>query len=389
MNIIDILIVVGLIAALFRGREVGFIRQFCSTAGFFAGLFIGALLQPYTVKWAHTETSIAIVTIATTLGSALLVMTLGEYAGIHLKRRIQTGRFNKTDMVFGSGIATLSLLALAWLGAAMFSSLPSAGLQKTIDQSRIVSRLNQILPPAPAVIASLSKLVDPNGFPQVFTGREPAPNSSDVTPSLAGFDPAIAADKASVVKLEGQGCGGIVEGSGFVIGDGLVATNAHVVAGIAKPYVLDDNGTHRAQAIWFDPDLDFAIVRTTNLAGPALQFNTQAQARNTKAAVLGYPGGGKLDVESAVILDQFKATGRNIYGQGETIRDIYEVKAKIIPGNSGGPLITADGSVIGVVFAQSTSYKSVGYTLTAKKVLAEINAAKQRNLAVSTSRCAE
>jgi S1-C subfamily serine protease len=392
MNLIDILIVFGVILALFRGREIGFVRQFCSTAGFFLGLFLGALIQPHIVTLGHSEVSKAMITITTTLGCALVLMGVGEYLGVRLKLTIRFSKFdrlNRADNAFGSGLAAITLLLIIWLSANIFASLPSSGLQTAIDDSKIVSALTNHLPAAPGVIAGLGKLIDPNGFPQVFTGREPAPQSSKVAPSLKGFDAAITADKASVVKIEGQGCGGIIEGSGFIVGNGLVATNAHVVAGISRPYISDENGTHRATAIWFDPDLDFAVLRASGLAGSPLSFDTTPHDNGTRAAVLGYPGGGPFDVESAVILDRFIATGRNIYGQGETEREVYEVNAHIIPGNSGGPIITKNGDVIGVVFAESTSYNHVGYTLTAKRVMSEINQAKQQNSSVSTASCAE
>jgi S1-C subfamily serine protease len=392
INLIDVLIVAGVVLAVFRGKDIGFVRQFCSTAGFFVGLFLGALLQSHTVTLGHSEVSKAMITITTTLGSALVFMGLGEYLGVRLKLSIRFGKLtqlNRADNALGSVLAAFTLLLVIWLSANIFASVPSSGLQKAINRSKIVAALTDHLPAAPGVIAGLGKLIDPNGFPQVFTGREPVPQTTDVAPSLAGFDAAIDQTKASVVKIEGQGCGGIVEGSGFVVGDGLVATNAHVVAGINRPYISDENGTHRAYAVWFDPDLDFAVLRTTGLAGNPLAFDTTKHDTGTRAAVLGYPGGGPFDVESAVILDQFIATGRNIYGQGETEREVYEVNAHIIPGNSGGPLITKDGKVIGVVFAESTTYDHVGYTLTAKRALAEINQAEQRNSAVSTASCAE
>jgi S1-C subfamily serine protease len=389
VNIVDLFIVLFVIFSLFRGREIGFVRQFFSTAGFFGGLLLGAMLQPYTTRLVDTELSKALITIMTTLGIALAAMSLGEYIGLRLKHRIQFNALNKTDNALGSGLAAVTLLLVIWLSANIFASLPASNLQVAISNSRIVSALSEHLPPAPTVIARLGKLIDPNGFPQVFTGKEPAPNTTSVTPSLDGFDTAIAATKDSVVKIEGQGCGGIVDGSGFIVGDGLVATNAHVVAGISNPFIKDGNGTHRTVTIWFDPDTDFAILKTTDLAGGTLSFNTTTANNGSRAAVLGYPGGGPFDVESAVVLDHFIASGRNIYGRGVTEREIYEINSHIIPGNSGGPLINKEGEVIGVVFAESTSYENVGYTLTAKQVVAAVNSAKQKNTEVSTASCAE
>jgi S1-C subfamily serine protease len=389
MNIIDVLIILFIISSLFRGNEIGFVRQAFSTVGFFGGLLLGALIEPYTSAQASSELSKSIVTICTTLGMALLVMAIGEFVGERLKHRIKLGPANKIDNNLGSVLAAVSLLLLVWLSASIFASLPYPGFQAAINNSRIVNTLERVLPPAPPVIARLSTLIDPNGFPKVFTGQEPPPSSTVDQPSLNGFQAAIAKVRPSVVKLEGRGCGGIVEGSGFVVGKDLIATNAHVVAGITKPYVLDDNGTHTATPVWFDPDLDFAVLRVNNLAGSALEFNTATQDTGTAAAVLGYPGGGGFQADSAAILDRFTATGRNIYGSGQTARDIYEVQADIIPGNSGGPLITKDGKVIGVVFAESTNYRNIGYALTAEKVVSEIHDAAQRTTRVSTGNCAE
>jgi S1-C subfamily serine protease len=389
MNLLDVCIILLILASLFRGAEIGFVRQFGSTIGLFAGMLLGAALQAPLTGSIHSVITKSFVTVIITLGCGLFVMVLTEYGAIRLKHRINRPVLHTVDNSAGSVLAAITITIFVWLGSAVLIAIPSAGLRDEIKDSAVVSFLNDHLPPTPNIIAKLSKLVDPNGFPEVFSGNEPTPASTSVTPSLTGFDQAIAADKASVVKLEGQGCGGLVEGSGFVAASGLVATNAHVVAGIERPYVIDANGTHKATVVLFDPDLDFALLRVSNLAGSALGISDITVPNDTKTAILGYPGGGNFDVKSGVIVDEFLANGRDIYGIDKTQRHIYEVKASIIHGNSGGPMITADGKVVGVVFAQSTSYDSVGYALTTQKVRAEIDQAKHRTAAVSTGDCAQ
>jgi len=388
-NLIDLLIIIFLITSLFRGREVGFIRQLGSTVGFFGGLWIGALLEPHLVHLAHSQLSRSLITIGTTLGCAFLFLTIGEYIGIVLKTKVYAKPLNKVDNIFGSGLAFISMLVGVWLSASIILSLPNPGLQSAIKGSRIVSLLTREFPAAPNVIADLGRLIDPNGFPQVFTGTEPTPQTNVDLPSLGSLAAAVQKDQKSVVKIEGQGCGGIVEGSGFVAANNLIITNAHVVAGISDPYIFDTNGSHKATAIWFDPNLDLAVLRTDNLAGPVLTITTTGVTRGAPGAVLGYPGGGDFTAKAAAVLDEFTATGRNIYGQGETNRDVYELKADIIPGNSGGPLIDGTGNVVGVVFAQSTVYNHVGYALNTKQVSSELKQAKAANTAVSTGSCAE
>lgn len=389
MNFLDILIIVFIIAALFRGLEIGFVRQFFSAAGFIGGLWIGALLQPHFITLVHSDASRSVLTLLLTLGFALLFMSLGEYIGVLIKRKILHNSINPVDYGLGGVLAIVTLLIAVWLSANIFNSMPLPAAQQAISESRIVRLLNKHLPSAPNIISDIGHFIDPNGFPDVFAGIEPAPTKSVPQPGLEGFQTAIAAVQPSVVRIVSQGCGGIVEGSGFVVGKSLVATNAHVVAGTNRTLVQDEEGNHTAVAIWFDPDLDFAVLRVGGLAGAPLKFDDSPQARGTTAAVLGYPGGGSFKAESAAILKQFTATGRNIYGSGLTARQVYELQADIIPGNSGGPLITDRGKVIGVIFAQSASYPHIGYALTVSKVQSELQTAKAENHARDTGTCAE
>jgi S1-C subfamily serine protease len=389
MNIIDVLIILLVASAFMRGRELGFVRQFFSSVGFFVGLFLGALLQPHIVQYAHTPLSRSLFTLGTTLGCAFLLLAIGEMAGIMLKAKFWRWHINPIDNIFGSVLGAVSILLIVWLSSSILASFPAPNLQAALHNSAIISRLTRLLPSAPTVVANLGNLIDPNGFPQVFNGSEPGPPKHIPQPSLGEMQPAVNQARPSVVKIEGSGCGGIVEGSGFVVGANLVATNAHVVAGINRPRVFDGNGSHPVQVIWFDPDLDFAVLRVNDLAGAPLVFNTADQPRGTAAAVLGFPGGGSFVADPAAILDQFTANGRNIYNQGDTERDVYEISADVIPGNSGGPLIAKDGSVIGVVFAESTSYAHVGYALSSSEVTAEINQARAQNRIVGTGSCAE
>ena len=388
--LVDIAIVIFAISALYRGKEIGFVRQFCSTIGFFGGLFVGTWLEPHTIHLAHTTTTRALVTVGTTLGSSLIGLLIGEYVGIALKHKVQISHVNKLDNTFGALLSIVSFLFSIWLTAAIINSLQiPPSVQMDLRNSRIVSALNRYLPSAPNVVASIGHLIDPNGFPQVFIGGEPSPARTAKLPDLGELQTAVQADKASVVKLEGQGCGGIVEGSGFIVGSDYVATNAHVVAGIKHPMVQDANGTHSATVVWFDPNLDFAVLRVSNLAGRPLIVSGSNISDGTPAAVLGYPGGGTFAASPAAIQDSFTANGRNIYGKGNTDRSIYEMHADVIPGNSGGPVVGKDGSVIGVVFAESTTYNHVGYALTNAPIISAINQAQSRSYSVNTGSCAE
>ncbi len=391
MNLIDVVVIVLVLSSLVRGAEVGALRQILSTIGFFGGLFLGAWIEPRFAHFAHTPATRSWLALIITLGLALIMLGVGEYLGVILKKKLLRHREgNYVDRGFGSVVGAATMLVTVWFAAAILITLPFLGLTNALKSSAIVGLLNRHLPSAPNVIADLGRVIDPNGFPQVFIGTEPAPpNPNTSLPPLGSLAAAVSKDEASVVKIAGNGCGGIVEGSGFVVSPDLVATNAHVVAGVHAPYVIDKNGQHPATVIWFDPNLDFAVLKVNGLAGSPLTLDTSVASNGTDAAVLGYPGGGPFSAKPAVILEEFAATGRDIYNQGSTDRDIYEIKATIIPGNSGGPLVTVNGSVAGIVFAQSTTYQQIGYALTLKQVSSELHQAEQRQTATSTGACAE
>jgi S1-C subfamily serine protease len=172
-----------------------------------------------------------------------------------------------------------------------------------------------------------------------------------------------------------------------VVADNYIATNAHVVAGVTSPVVEDTNGQHQATTVYFDPNMDFAVLKTQGLAGPPLGLDNQELKSGTSGAILGYPGGGGLTVSPTVVVDERLAIGRNIYDEGLSRRHIYEVQATVEPGNSGGPLVLADGRVAGVVFAKAVSADDFGYTLTSTEILNAVHQATSRADAVDTGEC--
>jgi S1-C subfamily serine protease len=390
MNLVDLAIILFALGSLARGYTIGLVRQAGSTIGFIIGLFIGSWIGAIIVGHLTTSISKSLVSLAAVLIGGFLFMSVGEALGIRLKQRlVRIESLDTFDGGLGSVMAVATLLFAIWLGASILVLGPVNGLQQSLRNSRILSALDARLPPATKLLGSLNKLVDPNGFPQVFRGLEPNPNTSGTVPSLGSLNPVVAAARPSVVKVEGTGCGGIVEGSGFVIRSDEIVTNAHVVAGVPSPKVIDANGIHNTRVIWFDPNVDIAVLQVSNLAGKPLVLTSAEQPSNTPGVVLGYPGGGNFDAQPAAVINHFAAYGRNIYGQSSTTRDVYSLHAKVIPGNSGGPLVGTDGTVLGIVFATSTAYNNVGYALTGHQVAGELQTAERSNTTYSTGSCSE
>jgi len=166
-----------------------------------------------------------------------------------------------------------------------------------------------------------------------------------------------------------------------------VVTNAHVVAGIADPTVEDATGSHGTSVVFFDPSYDLAVMRVRGLTASPLPLDPGTIARGDPAAVLGFPEGGPFTAVPAGVMAEFTAQGRDIYGQGLTVRDVYEIQATVRPGNSGGPLVQPDGKVIGVVFSRSTTNGDIGYALSSPGVLTRVLRAESATGTLGTGGC--
>ncbi|MFE7120893.1 MarP family serine protease, partial [Streptomyces sp. NPDC057654] len=243
---------------------------------------------------------------------------------------------------------------------------------------------------APTWFSRTTDALSGAGFPQVFNPFENEPATGVAKPSGDAVTPAASnAARKSVVKVEGiadvDGGQRGQEGSGFVYAEGHVMTNAHVVAGVSDPTVrIGGVGrTYHAKVVEFDPKTDVAVLDVPGMHAPVLRFDESA-SRGKPAVVAGFPENGGLDLRAATVAGQVRATGQDIYGDGVTTREVYPVRSTVRPGNSGGPLLTTDGKVYGVVFARSTADAETGYVLTAKQVASAANAAARASEPVDT-----
>lgn len=368
MNLVDVGIIVVLGLAAAHGITQGAALQVLSFGGFWIGLLIGAALAPIFSQVTSSDVGTTFISLLTFLGLAIVGGGVGRYLGTHAwgaLRRLKLGAF---DSGLGALVAVLAALAAVWLMAILLMSGPTRGVAKAVNRSAIVRALVERLPPAPSVFSRVQALISSTPFPRVFEGLEPIPSGPIDIPDNADVQSAVNSAQRSTVRIFGVGCGGVQTGSGFVAGNGLVVTNAHVVAGIAAPEVQDANGRHRSTPVLFDPKLDVAVLRTSGLAGRPLTLAPGEAPRGQGGAVLGYPGGGDFTAEPAAVLRRFNAVGRDIYGRDLTRRAVYQLQAAIRQGNSGGPFVRRDGTVLGVIFAASTSDTNVGYALTSQEV---------------------
>jgi S1-C subfamily serine protease len=307
-----------------------------------------------------------------------LAAVLFEAMGEGIRRRIF---FPFADVVDGIGGALLvaSLgLALVWIAGAVALQTPGARkFRKDIQRSLILSKLNEALPPSGPILNALSR-ADP--FPKV---RGPQANVAPPTRRILA-DPDVKAAHASVVKVLGTACGLSVQGSGWVAAPGVVVTNAHVVAGESDTTVQTDGGPQLdAQAIRFDPHNDIAVLRAGGLGAPALGIRPSASA-GEPVAVLGYPQDGPFHASPGRLGVTQTVISNDAYGQGPIRRRMTAIRGTIRPGNSGGPVVDANGRVVATVFAATTRGPRGGFGVPDGIVQSDLNGAGSP---VSTGPC--
>jgi S1-C subfamily serine protease len=395
VNLLDLLLLV--VAALYAvaGYRRGLVAGCVSLAGFLAGAVVGVWVLPYALRWVSPgggwATALALVTV-------LLPAAVGHELGAAVGRRLRGGLawapVRWADGAGGAAVNAAAVLLVAWVAASVLvsASTASAGtLWRTVRGSTVLGAVQDVMPgQAPGWFDRATGALSAAGFPQVFNPFEsapvngvPAPSGDDVTLS------ATAAAQAGTVRVEGvaavDGHRQGQEGSGFVYAPRHVMTNAHVVAGVAAPtvQVAGAGRPYPARVVLFDPDRDVAVLYVPGLRAPALSF-AGAAGRTAGAVVAGYPEDGGLDLRAATVAGRLRTRGQDIYGDGTVDRDIYQVRSVIRPGNSGGPLLTTEGEVYGVVFARSTTDDATGYALTADEVAVDAARGATASRAVPT-----
>ena len=212
---------------------------------------------------------------------------------------------------------------------------------------------------------------------------------------LASFGTTIDATQSSVVKIESEACGYIFYGTGFVVAPGLVATNAHVVAGTHGSNVMTSDGTYSGTPVYFDPVLDFAIIRADDLPSAPLALDKPRTGLSMRFShhgehtdVLGYPGGGAFTPLLADVAEDDVALSYDIYrNPTEGEQNIFMLSAGIVPGYSGSPVIKQDGSVLGIAYANDINDNGKAMVIPIYLLLGTIEQAKAIHETVNTQTC--
>jgi S1-C subfamily serine protease len=372
------LVLLGL-AALFAvsGYRQGFIIGSLSFVGFVGGAVLGAEFGPAISRAiVGGPTQQDVVAVVLLVSGAILGQFVASSIGAYVRQSMTSPSSTTIDSIGGSAVSILSMLLIAWAIGSVLTASSFPVVVKQVDDSVVLGTMDKIMPSqAKTMFSEFRRLLASGPFPQVFSGIGAAHLFAVASPDPAVVNSAGYLDARSrVLKVQGTApsCDRSIEGTGFVYAPQHVLTNAHVVAGVTQDQTVTtpDGHQYKAIVVLYDPQVDIAVLYVPGLNLAPLQFDDQAQAGDS-AIVAGYPLDGGLTPAAARIGGTQDAVGPDIYQTGTVNRQIFEIRADVKPGNSGGPLLSPSGAVYGVVFAAAVDTANTGFALTAAEVAAD------------------
>ena len=385
MTLLDVVLLLLLALSAWGGYRRGAVLQVAGLTGLVLGFAVGIWLSPHVAGLVRSDLAKAGVALGTVLVLGGVGDAVGSVLGIKLRRRAIGTRFKSADAVGGSALSVGALVLAIWFLGINLAAGPFPSVARALQRSAVVRVVDAALPPPPVLATQLGNVLDIIGFPDIFAGLPPLPADPVPQPTRGLAAQAARDARGSLVLISGPACNEIIQGTGFVVADDLVLTNAHVIAG-SSPRVEWEGQSFDAVPVLFDDDLDAAILRVEDLDAPALTLLPREVPRGTGGAVLGYPHGRYVELRAAArrALD---AVGRDIYSEDHVQRRIYELQVTVRPGNSGGPFALPGGRVAGLIFGAAVTHADLGYALTSPRLIPLVDRAEGLHEAVGTGRC--
>ncbi len=388
MLVVDVILIVALIAALVVGVRRGFFASIGTLAGLAAGGAAAFWLTPLVTAWVPSPSWRGLAVLGATLLLLIGGTALGSAIGSVFRSGADKLKLRGIERFLG-GLASLAVAALAIvLVAPAISATGIPVVSTAVASSRVIQTIDLVTPaPLDGALAELRSTVLDDGIPQL--GNLLAPGTEPAAPPIALDDPELQRAAASVARVSGTAysCGRSSTGTGFVVAPDRVVTNAHVVAGVDTPIVeLPGADAREGRIVYFDPIDDLAVIAVDDLASAPIPLAGSLPA-GASGAVQGYPYGGPFDMISAAVLSVGSVPVPDIYDDTWNPREIYSLEAAVRPGNSGGPLLTDEGAVAGVVFARAESDASRGYAVTMAELRPVADAAPGLSQPVSSGPC--
>jgi S1-C subfamily serine protease len=390
-SVLDLILLLAVVMFAISGYRQGLVIGLLSFVGFFGGGLLGVqLATPIAKAFSSDPRTRAVIGIIVVFLCAAIGQTLAVTLGVNIRRRMIWQPARQVDAVGGSIISVIAVLLVTWMIAAPLASAPYPWLAKQVRHSAVIRAVDDLMPnQVRKLYDSFKRLVNTGDFPEVFGPLTPTrvPNVDPPDPALMN-SAGVRRAAPSIVKIVGTApsCSRRLEGSGFVFASHRVMTNAHVVAGTRDVYVDANGHKYDAKVVLYNPEKDVAVLDVPDLDRPVLHFQPKAN-RGDGAVVAGYPLDGPFTVVAARIRGEQTVRGPDIYNDRTVTRDVYMLRAKVRSGNSGGPLLTPNGDVYGVVFAAAADDSDTGFALSAAEVAPEAATGAHATQRVSTQGC--
>jgi S1-C subfamily serine protease len=374
VNAADVLFLLAVAAFSILGAQRGLAAQALSLGGLALGAVVGSLVAPF--FFPDNSAWLPIAGVVGALVGAFFLGTVAAALGRPVRMFLATrSSLAVVDRLGGIVLGGLIALAVGWLVAVLALHQPALGLRGEVRNSVLLPRLLRAVPPH-SVLQALNRF-DP--LP-LLPGLEEALPPPD--PSVRR-SPGARAAAGAVVKIEGTSCEVGTQGSGWVVRSGLVATNAHVIAGHDGTRVLAPNGqVLSARPVYVDAANDIALLRVRGLGIGALSVSPEADLPRP-VALLGYPRNGPLTTTAATAGERRTVLSPDAYGGRVRPRVVVPLRGAVQPGESGGPVVDRRGRVVAMIFG-GTRRGTGGYAVPVDLVL---DAAGGRLGAVSSGPC--
>ena len=389
VNLLDLVAIVMIVLAMILGLRSGALPQVLGLAGAAIAALTGLAILPSAGPFLdELDPAVrAIVVLSVLLGLIGVGEALGAAGGRAASRALGTGFLSTLDRVAGALVGAAQAILILWLAGGVIAAGPFPTLGKIAQTSTALRVVDAFLPPPTEIVLELGNLLDDSGLPDVFIGLEqlPAPDIDLPSDELAGQIGERAAP--SVLRVVADGCDQRASGTSFVIAPEYLVTNAHVITGADSVVVQTSGRAFDAVPVLLDLELDVALLWANGLDAPSLTFTSVEPQRGDLGATVGFPGGGNETVERATVAATYFATGLDVAEEERVTRRIIELRSRVMPGDSGGPFVLEDGTVGGVVFAESRVDPLVGYALSPQEVLQRVSPAIGKQTSVPAGPC--
>jgi len=389
MNFLDWCLVLIVVAYALSGYWQGFITGAFATVGLLLGGLFGIWLAPHLLGNADPSLWVSLAALFVVLVCASFGQAVLQYAGTRMRDQITWQPVRALDAVGGALLSVVAVLIVTWMLGVAVSGSRIPGIGPMVRDSSVLTEVNKVMPAqAQGVLRQFDRVVGSSFFPRYLEPFAPE-RIVEVSPAPGNVvrDPEVQQAELSVFKIRGNNrCGDGIEGSGFLYSPHRLMTNAHVVAGVTEPKVRVGTRDLDATVVYYNSDIDIAVL-DVDIEGPVIHFDDSGSAKQA-AVILGYPNDGPFDAQPARIRAEQRLRSPDIYGRGTVTREVFSLRGLVRPGNSGGPLVSRSGQVLGVIFAASVSDKQTGYALTADQVGQAASRGLSATGRVSSGNCA-